>query len=280
MNRSLVSVIVTTLNSSATLENCLKSIARQSYKNIELIVIDNYSTDNTVEISKKYTKNVWIEGPERSVQRNNGVKKAKGEYIVIIDSDMELNPQVIEHAVEKAEEDGAVQGIVIPEESFGKGFWAACKQLERSYYVGISWMEAARFFKKRAFERVGGYNETMVSGEDWDLSQRVEALGRLDRIDDFILHNEGRLSLLRTLKKKFYYAQKFAQYMDQTTSINVQSQAGIASRYKLFFNEPKKIAQSPHRWLGMIFMKTAEFGFGGLGYIATRLKRRKAADEG
>ncbi|HEX6462193.1 MAG TPA: glycosyltransferase [Candidatus Saccharimonadales bacterium] len=278
MKQPLVSAVVTTRNNTATLENCLKSIVGQSYHQIELIVIDNHSTDNTIEIANKYTKKVWVKGPERSAQRNFGASKATGEFVLIIDSDMELTTHVVESAVHKITEDETTQGIIIPEESFGEGFWAACKQLERSYYVGVPWMEAARFFRKSVFTQVSGYNENLVSGEDWDLSQRVEALGRLERIDDFILHNEGKLSLRKTLKKKFYYAQKFALYMDQTKSQNMQSQTGIVARYKLFFNEQKKIVRSPHTWLGMLFMKTAEFGCGGLGYIATRLRKRESAE--
>jgi glycosyltransferase involved in cell wall biosynthesis len=55
----LVSVIIPTFNSSRTIEKTLKSIKNQSYNNIEIIVIDNNSTDNTKEISLKYTENVF-----------------------------------------------------------------------------------------------------------------------------------------------------------------------------------------------------------------------------
>ena len=82
MDNPLVSVIITTKNSSRTLETCLKSIKDQTYKNIELIVIDNNSIDNTKEIAKKYTNKVFNYGPERSAQRNFGAKQAKGEYLL------------------------------------------------------------------------------------------------------------------------------------------------------------------------------------------------------
>src|SRR5262245_48197635 len=102
MKHKLVSVIVTTKNNTATLDDCLKSIVKQqSYRPIELIVVDNFSTDDTQEIAKKYTSNVFVKGPERSTQRNYGVKKAKGEYVMIIDSDMNLSPKVIEQCVKE-----------------------------------------------------------------------------------------------------------------------------------------------------------------------------------
>ena len=55
----------------------MKSIKKQTYKNIEIIVIDNYSTDDTKEISLKFTENVFNKWPERTVQKNYWIKKAK-----------------------------------------------------------------------------------------------------------------------------------------------------------------------------------------------------------
>ena len=150
-DNSLVSVIVPTYNSNKYLDECLNSIKNQTYKNTELIVIDNNSTDNTKEIARRYTDKVYNQGPERSAQRNFGVNQSNGEYVVIIDSDMVLADKVIESCVEKIQVGENIKGIIIPEESFGEGFWAQCKKLEKSFYVGVKWMEAARFFEKKAF---------------------------------------------------------------------------------------------------------------------------------
>ena len=166
----LVSVIVPTKNSRQFLDACLDSIRKQSYPNIELIVVDNSSTDDTQKIARKYTDKVYTKGPERSAQRNFGVTQASGEFVAIIDSDMELAPEVITQAVAQFTNPHVV-GVVIPEESFGVGFWAQCKRLERSFYVGIPWMEAARVFKRATYTDLGGYDTALVSGEDWDLSQ-------------------------------------------------------------------------------------------------------------
>lgn len=266
----LVSVIVPTYNSSQFLDACLQSIKDQTYQNIELIVVDNNSTDNTKDIARKYTDKVFNKGPERSAQRNYGVKKSKGDYVLIIDSDMELTKDVVKACAEKISSNNELKGIIIPEESFGEGFWAQCKKLERSFYVGVDWMEAARFFDKKTYLDVGGYNEDMVSGEDWDLSQRVESQGRIDRIDKYILHNEGRLKLSRTLKKKYYYAQKFSYYKSQTSSLNAGKQSGLIARYKLFFSQPLRLFKNPITGLGMLWMKTNEFLFGGIGYISRK----------
>lgn len=130
----LVSVIVPTKNSSRTLEACLRSITEQTYSNIEIIVVDNFSTDATREIASSFTKHVLLHGPERSAQRNFGVAHALGIYVVIIDSDMVLESTVVEACVD-AMKNKTWQGVVIPEVSFGEGFRAQCKRLERSFYV-------------------------------------------------------------------------------------------------------------------------------------------------
>jgi glycosyltransferase involved in cell wall biosynthesis len=81
--KPLVSIIITTKNEEKNIGNCLESILRnielKDYRNIEIIVVDNNSTDQTKEIARKYTKKVYKFGPERSAQRNLGAKKARGK---------------------------------------------------------------------------------------------------------------------------------------------------------------------------------------------------------
>lgn len=270
----LVSVIVPTKNSEKFIRQCLESIKNQTYKNLEIIVVDNNSSDNTKEITRKFTDKVFNCGPERSAQRNFGVKNSGGEYVLVIDSDMELSEKVVEACVEKMSSDERIKGVIIPEESFGKGFWTKCKKLERSFYVGVEWMEAARFFEKDIYLVIGGYDENMVSGEDWDLSQRVEGKGKISRVDGLIYHNEGHISLSKTIRKKFYYATKLYGYANKNKkSDKFNKQTGMLSRYVLFFSQPKKLFKNPILGLGMLFMKTCEFSFGGIGYFVGKLKK-------
>jgi glycosyltransferase involved in cell wall biosynthesis len=93
MSYPLVSVIITTKNEERNIANCLKSINSQNLNSlsIEIIVVDNNSTDKTVEIVKSYCHvQLYNFGPERSAQRNYGVKKANGKYILYLDADMIL----------------------------------------------------------------------------------------------------------------------------------------------------------------------------------------------
>jgi len=264
----LVSVIVTTRNEEDNIENCLSSIKNQSYPNLEIILVDNHSTDRTVEIAKNYTKNIYVLGPERSVQRNYGSSKAKGDYLLFLDADMTLSKDVVNDCVEVIEKDKNIGGVIIPEESYGSSFWAKCKKLEKSFYVHVSWIEAARFFQKNAFIAAGMYQEDMISGEDWDLGQRVRRKYDIGRISSVIYHNEGNLTLSETMGKKYYYAKNISHYMDlHPHSKELKNQKSIVSRYAIFLKDYKKLFKNPILGFGLLFMKTCEFGAGFVGMI-------------
>ena len=274
--KNWVSVIIPTYNSERTLERCLISIKNQSYQDIEIIVVDNSSKDTTKKIAKKYAQHVLNIGPERSAQRNYGAKYATGEFLLFIDSDMTLSSNVISDCVVAIKKMKAKM-VVIPEKSFGSGFWADCKALERSFYLNVSWMEAARFFSKSTFQEFNGYDENNTGTEDYDLPQRILAKhggNAQTRVNSFILHDEGNLSLLTTLKKKFYYAQNLTSYsVKEENKSHFSSQVSIFKRYSLFFSKPYLLFKNPLIGIGMLFMKTAEFCVGGFGYTRTLLKR-------
>ncbi len=147
----IVSIIITTKNSAKTIEPLLLSIKKQSYQNVETIVVDNQSSDRTCQISRKFTDKVFQKGPERSAQRNYGGAKSRGKYLFFLDSDMVLTPNVVSECVQvfKGKENGRIGGVIVPEKSFGDGFWAKVKAFEREINQGESYFEAARFFPKK-----------------------------------------------------------------------------------------------------------------------------------
>jgi glycosyltransferase involved in cell wall biosynthesis len=88
----LVSVVLTTKNEEKNIYRCLQSIQSQTYKNLEIIVVDNYSEDQTIKIAKEFTSKIFLKGPERSAQRNYGmIDVAKGIFVIYIDADMILS---------------------------------------------------------------------------------------------------------------------------------------------------------------------------------------------
>jgi hypothetical protein len=87
-------------------------------------------------------------------------------------------------------------------------------------------------------------------------------------VQSFIHHNEGQLHLWRTLKKKAYYAGQARNYFAKNdVGSKLTTQAGPLQRYKLFFSRPKQLFEQPLTAVGMLFMKTCEFGFGAVGYV-------------
>ena len=117
-----VSIVIPAYNSEKTLEKCLKSIRDQTYGNIEIIVVDKFSKDRTVEIAKRYGARIIYDEGERTRAKNIGLKKAKGKYVLFVDSDMELSKEVVEECVNFIESDESIGGIVIPERSVGRSF--------------------------------------------------------------------------------------------------------------------------------------------------------------
>jgi glycosyltransferase involved in cell wall biosynthesis len=240
----------------------LRSIQNQSYSRIETIVVDNHSTDSTISIAKQFTNKVFTKGPERCTQRNFGAKQATGEYLVFIDSDMELNPDVIKQCLEVVSSDTRIKGVIIPEESFGEGFWADCKKLEKKFYLGVDWIEAPRFFETKAFWDIGGWNENMVSGEDWELSQRLKNKYMIKRTSSLIKHNEGKPKLISMLTKKYYYATKLGAYIQTGQQSDKDLQTGIWARMSLFLSRPRLLLKNPVVAIGMLFVKTCEAAVG------------------
>ncbi|WP_195851041.1 glycosyltransferase family 2 protein [Aerococcus tenax] len=90
---TLISIIIPVFNSSDYLEECLKSVIKQTYENLQIILVDDGSTDNSLEIIKAYEmiddRILWCSQPNKGAwsARNQGINLAKGEYIGFVDSD-------------------------------------------------------------------------------------------------------------------------------------------------------------------------------------------------
>jgi len=80
-DKPLVSIIIPTYNSEKTLAKCLESIKNQTYRNIEVIIVDRFSKDSTIEIARKYKVRVLQFNCERAKAKNFGLRNAKGKYV-------------------------------------------------------------------------------------------------------------------------------------------------------------------------------------------------------
>jgi len=272
---SLVSVIVTTKNEEEVIGRLLKSIQKQTYKNIEIILVDNNSTDRTLIIANKFGVKSFTFGPERSAQRNYGAKKSKGEYLLFLDADMELSSKVLEDCVRVSMRDAKIGGVVIPEQSKGNNFWEKVKAFERSFYnlEGDEITDAARFFKREAYNEARGYDETITGPEDWDLPESVKKLGfKIGRIKSVIYHYERIRSPFDLARKKFYYALRAHRYLYKH-EISTFSPKTVYFLRPVFYKNFDKILTHPILSLGMFIMLSVELIGGGLGYFIGKIKK-------
>lgn len=269
-----ISVIITTKNEGRNIGRCLKAIQKQTYKNFEIIVVDNNSSDDTQKIAGKYTKNVYSKGPERSSQRNFGAQKSHGKYLLFIDADMELSPNILAECMSHISSESNVGGIVIPEIAIGKNYFEKVKAFERSIYneSGDQFTDAARFFPKDVFEKVGGYDESITGPEDWDLPDSVRKKGyKILRISSTINHYEYIPSLFALFRKKYYYAKRAHRYLKKQ-NIQVVGPKTVYFLRPVFYKHWRKYISHPFLFFGMIILLTGELISGGLGFIEGKIK--------
>ena len=279
MNLPLVSVIIPTRNSGKFLDACLSSIKNQTYKNIEIIVVDNNSTDKTKIIAKKYVNKLFKLQNNRifanrfsaTYQRNLGIKKSTGKIVYYFDADMVMQNDVIKECVDLIQ-NHKVDGVIIPEDSFGTTFWAKCKQLERRCYWGDNNIEAPRCFNKSIWTKVGGLDENIAGGgDDWDLHEKLkDHNSKVARTDSVVLHNEGNLTLAKLVKKRFLYGKDTLKYIKKRKNTAIFQyfpiRIGFLTHWYLF-------AIHPLIGLGTIYMRLVEYIAGACGIIYNKFNK-------
>jgi glycosyltransferase involved in cell wall biosynthesis len=248
----LISIIITTKNEERNIEACLQSLLAQTCPkgNIEIIVVDNNSSDETKKIALKYTDKAFNMGPERSAQKNFGVEKSEGEYFIHLDADMILSKNVVKECVEKVAGEKSVVALYIPEIVMGKSFFSKVRRFERKFYDGTV-IDAVRFIRKDKFLEAGGFDEKMYACEDWDLDKRLKKLGKVGIIQAVLYHDEEEFDLAKYLAKKEYYSKNIDVYIKKwgKDDPDVKKQFGIYYRYLGVFVENgkwKKLIRHPN----------------------------------
>jgi glycosyltransferase involved in cell wall biosynthesis len=259
--KELVSIIITTKNEGRSVGNCLESIKDQSYTNIEIIVVDNYSIDNTKEVSLQFTDKVYNIGPERSVQRNFGIMNvAKGNYFMFIDADMVLNPRLVEEAVQILTENPSMIGLYIPLRWVGKNWIIEARGFEREFYDGTC-LDAARFIRRGIFCKTGGFDEKLFAGEDWDLNKRLKLHGEIGITKEVMYHYEDEsISLKDYINKMLYYSDNLNLYISKWgwDDGDIRKQFGFYYRSIGVFIEDgkwKKLLSHPFLAINMYLLK-------------------------
>lgn len=214
MIEPLVAISIPSFNSAKTIEKCLSAIRKQSYKNIEISIIDGGKKDGTAEIAKKYkAKHKFFRGSLLAA-RYEGVKVAKGAYTLIFDSDQILEKDAIKRAVFACEKEGADMVVfeedVFKKETFIEKLFACDRRLINSVN-DLSPLTGAimpRFFRtsvlKKAYNNIppkyfsdtGGPDHAIVYYEAWLLTKKIKV------VRNAVKHLEP--STLYELMRKFY----------------------------------------------------------------------------
>lgn len=267
MDEPKVSIIVPTYNSEKFLGECLESIKNQTYPNVELIVVDNDSKDDTKEIAKKYTDKVFNAGPERSAQVNYGVSKSSGKYVYKVDSDFILEKTVVEECVRKSLE--GLDAVVVHNSPDVRVSWIAkIRKFEVDMYKYDLIHSSARFVRKDVYEKIGGFDERITAGEDYDFQNKLNRGGyKTGFVDAEALHLGEPTSFWKHMMKYYAYGKDFVNYSRENES---ESGKQLGFFREAYLRNWKKFFQHPILGSGFILYSVFKFGFGGMGYVINR----------
>lgn len=268
-----LSVVITTRNEEANIANCIRAFDAVR-EDVEIIVVDNASTDATKRIAADLGATVLDKGPERSAQRNLGWRTAAAEWIIVLDADMILPVALIGEILSTlVPHPSSLVPLAywIPEVRTGSGVRVKARNFERSFYDGTC-IDALRLFHKLVLEKTGGYDENLIAGpEDWELDIRVLATGaKCAVLKNHLIHNEKQLTLKRMLEKKAYYTKSMATYQAKWKGHPaLKKQFGLYYRFLGVFIENgkwKKLVKHPILAIVMYFERFAV----GLTYLLNR----------
>ncbi|HNW25914.1 MAG TPA: glycosyltransferase [Candidatus Gastranaerophilaceae bacterium] len=191
-----VSIIIPCYNSGEYLDEAVESVKNQTFKDVEIIIVNDGSTDvNTIEQLKKYyntdVKVINTDNQGVSQARNTGIKEAGGEYILPLDSDDKIHPEYVESAVKILDENLQIGICYCEAEFFGdiKGKWNLPK-FELKDFLARNCIFCTAMYRKSAWEKVGGYKKEMDKGfEDWEFwLSLIEAGGQVHRIPKILFY--------------------------------------------------------------------------------------------
>lgn len=266
-----VSVIIPTHNRAALIGGAIQSVLDQTYQDFEIIVVDDGSTDNTQETLEPFQSRIRYfhqenQGP--SSARNTGIKRAEGKYIAFLDSDDLWLPSKLHKQMTVFHASPGDLGVVYC------GVYYVDRQTEVTIKTtipnykgnvfdviinkGSGPTTSASVVKKECFEKVGMFDETLVSYEDTDLWLRISQYYTFDYVEECLvrfLRNHRQLTtdgesflrgrerfldkyahiLPRLTKSKLYYMIGNAYFLRNEMKIGRRSMVMSVVSYPLFF---------------------------------------------
>jgi len=192
-----VSVVIPTFNRAHLIQDALESVFAQTYKDYEVVVVDDGSTDNTREVLKPYLhriRYVWQENQGVAAARNRGIFLAKGAYITFLDSDDKWVPEKLKRQVDYLETHPSVSLVYGQMISYSVNRPDEKKMLPqrivRSFKELIKESDqiptSTVMVRKRCLEAVGGFNPSFYITEDYELWLRVSRRFQIDYLEGVV----------------------------------------------------------------------------------------------
>ena len=186
-----LSIITVSYNSGNFIEKCITSVISQSYKNIEYIVIDNLSTDNTSKVLQKYSNNISLIVQERDKgvydAMNKGIKFAKGDVVGFLNSDdFYADKEVLSKVVNKFNENpslGACYSDLIYIDKINSSkiirYWKSNQFIPGSFSKGWCPPHPTFFVRRLVYQCFGGFNLNYRTASDVELMMRFLEINKI-----------------------------------------------------------------------------------------------------
>jgi len=182
--KKLVTVVITTRNRASLIERAIKSVLYQTYKPIELIVVDDFSSDNTEVILRKFkNKIIFIRHKEckgGAAARMTGSQKAKGNYIAFLDDDDEWHSSKIEKQYIIAESTSSNCAVITCGAKITNNRSTAYlypvlngRIRPKIFSTGFITIPSNHFFKKEIFDNIGGYDLDLPAHNEHDIWMKL-----------------------------------------------------------------------------------------------------------
>jgi GT2 family glycosyltransferase len=187
MKLPMISVLIVTWNRRNDVLETIRSIYEQAYRNFEIIVVDNGSTDGTVEAVRRAYPEVRLIALDRNtgsaVRRNAGIVNARGEIVFCLDSDATPGHNTMSNLVRRFQADpklGVINSKIVNaytreiDRIAGWVYTEKAKAAQDKEFLSYSFSEGGCAIRKDVFDKVGLFNEMLVfGGEGLDYSMRV-----------------------------------------------------------------------------------------------------------
>ena len=218
-----VSIITVVYNGAAHLEQTIQSVLKQSYDNMEYIIIDGGSTDGTLDLVKQYADDIayWVSEPDGGIYdaMNKGIAKATGEIVGLINADDWYEEDAIEkvlQAFEKTEADVLHGGMFIVKEK-GEGFVKSVTEDLGILSKGMLLNHPTVFAKRSLYEQHGGFDTSYRIVADWEMMMRWKSQGvKFTALDETLANfRMGGVSsehLKRSFEEKHRVRQTYGTY--------------------------------------------------------------------